>query len=128
MPSKNKINRVLCPKCGNPSGVHSGRPLIGNIYKRERSCKTCGHCFSTYEISEEDAVKLYGDKLTARKNNSKSICWDCKRATGFCSWSRDFEPVRGWEAEPTVIKENGLAHSIDSYDVKRCPLFLKDRT
>jgi len=56
------------------------------------------------------------------KTYEKTICWDCRNATGKCSWSKDFTPVAGWVAEPTVIRSN-YGTGIQSYIVKRCPLF-----
>ena len=45
---------------------------------------------------------------------SGTLCWDCERACGQCSWSeRDpetdqirYEPVPGWTAVPTVLPSN----------------------
>ena len=60
---------------------------------------------------------------------ANSLCWECKRAYGGCSWSRDFVPVEGWEAEATIINgvREGKKPLVKSYDVKRCPLFVQDR-
>ena len=60
---------------------------------------------------------------------ANSLCWQCKRAYGFCSWSRDFIPVKGWTAKHTIIKSGKSADTIetDSYYVKKCPLFIQDR-
>lgn len=65
---------------------------------------------------------------------SSSLCWDCRRAAGpianRCSWSIDFTPVYGWDAEKTLIyatSEHGKTTYINSYHVYNCPLFLKDR-
>jgi len=48
-----------------------------------------------------------------------TLCWSCQRACGGmgCSWAHDFTPVDGWEAE-----QHG-----DSYFVKSCPLYIKER-
>lgn len=56
----------------------------------------------------------------------ESICWSCKRATGNpdlqCPWVRDFRPVKGWDAKPTVRKSSsGLV--VHSYCVDECPLY-----
>ena len=56
----------------------------------------------------------------------QTLCWECKRACGGCSWSRDFKPVRGWKAEKTKIARFKDANA-DSYIVKECPLFVQDR-
>lgn len=62
------------------------------------------------------------------KKNVDSICWDCKHATGGCSWSREFEPVSGWNAEKTLIKgyRDDDNYLVNSYCVYECPLFEHD--
>lgn len=58
-----------------------------------------------------------------------TLCWDCKMSTDMsCSWSSDFEPVPGWEAEPEKLKiGDGRSESYsDSFNVTACPLFLRD--
>ena len=54
-----------------------------------------------------------------------SICRNCEKAGGRCSWSAVFVPVKGWDAEPTKINISGR-RSIGSYLVKSCPLFQAD--
>lgn len=69
--------------------------------------------------------------------NKTNICFDCARACGGCPWSEidpetgkvRFEPVPGWTATPTTIKN---WHSSDgstvaeTYHITACPLFTKD--
>ena len=55
-----------------------------------------------------------------------TLCWDCQRACGGCSWSQSFTPVDGWEAQPTKIK-CGRRGFISSYLVTACPLFIPDK-
>ncbi len=50
-----------------------------------------------------------------------TLCWDCAKALGECSWANDLVPVEGWVAKP-VKKKDG----IDSYCVFECPLFERD--
>lgn len=53
---------------------------------------------------------------------NETLCWYCKKAYGFCSWSdKSFTPVPGWEAEKTVIRCRYYVD--DSYKVKSCPQF-----
>ena len=53
--------------------------------------------------------------------DESSICWICDRVD--CSWMDRFIPVRGWEAEIyDYILQTGT--KVDSYIVKKCPLFL----
>lgn len=59
-------------------------------------------------------------KYTKIKEDTK--CWDCAKAcVGGCSWSRDFIPVEGWDAEKTE-----KAEGIVSYIVRDCPEFEHD--
>lgn len=62
---------------------------------------------------------------------STSICWNCERCYGRCSWSREFKPVKGWKATATtVINVIGTGKyrkgkPTPSYHVQECPLFEK---
>lgn len=51
-----------------------------------------------------------------------SKCFDCAKAGGGCSWSRDYVPVPGWRAEPIKLRANGRVEREDSYKVFSCPL------
>ena len=48
-----------------------------------------------------------------------SRCWTCKNSCGGCSWSREFIPVDGWNAEKTFHLSNG--EFAESYYIKSCP-------
>ena len=52
-----------------------------------------------------------------------ALCWDCKNATGGCSWSSEFKPVKGW-----VAKKIGktTARPYSTYKVEQCPEFVRD--
>lgn len=54
------------------------------------------------------------------KNFTVQPCCTCCKAIGGCSWSRDFEPVKGWEAIPTIIHQSNSA-DIHSYAILQCP-------
>lgn len=59
---------------------------------------------------------------------SCSICWDCENAVPNkkdrgCSWSIKFEPVEGWDAERSDLNMQHRKDNVESYIVKRCPLF-----
>lgn len=54
---------------------------------------------------------------------SFTLCWDCKNATGNCSWSQDFIPVEGWLADEQP--PNGAKPST-TYTVYSCPKFERD--
>lgn len=64
--------------------------------------------------------------MAINKQQNPTLCWQCKNATGGCSWSKDFTPVAGWNAIPTKLKavtQNIILHS--SYLVIDCPQFTK---
>lgn len=99
--------------------------FIDNIEKRWRKCKACKYEFDTYEFCADDVKDFLEEQELDTKYAANSLCWKCKNATGFCSWSREFEPVQGWEAVKTIIKnQNGI---LESYEVKKCPSFEKDK-
>ena len=61
----------------------------------------------------------------AKAHKQSSICFNCGRSTDpdSCPWVRDFTPVKGWKAEPTVV---GNVYRFSSYRVDYCPLFWQD--
>ena len=54
-----------------------------------------------------------------------TICWDCEKALGGCSWSEKLVPVDGWEAVPTV-KQQFRGEPLHSFCVISCPEFKRD--
>ena len=52
-----------------------------------------------------------------------TLCWDCQKATGKCSWSEKLIPVEGWTAEPTYTASSDM----HSYRVIECPEFVRDK-
>lgn len=65
-------------------------------------------------------------KLKRRFVRKETLCWDCAKNGGLCSWSKNFTPVEGWEAIPTKIQARGAYNGyaeIDSYKVINCPQF-----
>jgi hypothetical protein len=65
--------------------------------------------------------------VSVKKSN---ICFDCDRACGGCSWSRNFEPVPGWTATKTTLKIGCTGKEkprwVDTYSITACPLFTPD--
>ena len=54
----------------------------------------------------------------------QSLCWDCAKATGGCSWSNYLKPVEGWNAVPT--KRATYYGTYQSNIVLDCPEFERD--
>ena len=53
---------------------------------------------------------------------SETICWRCANAYGQCSWSRNFTPVEGWDAERRDVKTI-IDGYVESYIVNNCPMY-----
>ncbi len=58
--------------------------------------------------------------------DNKTICWSCKNAVCGCSWSKRFEPVKGWTATLTKLKGYSSGQIIESYNVIKCPEYVPD--
>lgn len=60
---------------------------------------------------------------TNRFGEKCQICWTCKKAGGICSWSHEFKPVPGWDAEPdTITPLNGDGRRlIETFRIYDCP-------
>ena len=56
-----------------------------------------------------------------------TLCWDCAKACGGCSWSNHLEhlPVPGWQAEDTKVRMNNDTYE-PSFIVLACPEFDRD--
>ena len=54
-----------------------------------------------------------------------TLCWDCAKAVGHCSWSADLKPVEGWTATPTR-KKLRKDLEFESFVVYDCPEFKRD--
>lgn len=51
----------------------------------------------------------------------ETLCWSCTRpGTNYCSWDREFIPVKGWVAVPTQTD------GFDTFRVLHCPEFCKE--
>ena len=56
----------------------------------------------------------------------QSLCCACANACGktACSWAKNFTPVEGWVAEPTVLSPN-QCYTETSFDVLFCPKYVR---
>ena len=77
--------------------------------------------FSSKAEAEEAARSMTKEDGKHRKLFYDTICWECKKAGGLCSWSANHAPVEGWEAKETWIKLPEKV--VPSYCVIRCPEF-----
>lgn len=87
-------------------------------------CKICGKTFVTKSANRKYCCKKC--RQEARRqwyDENDQLCYKCKNATGGCPWSDNFLPVKGWDAEPTVIKDS-IIGDIPSFKIKHCPQFI----
>ena len=67
------------------------------------------------------------DCLTSKP---QQLCWDCANACGGCEWSKDFQPVPGWDAIFAPVKANKSGKpkefKLESYAIRACPKFVKE--
>ena len=101
-----------------------------------------GEDFYSEEIGpgqRRDAVDLGGKKRKGappevRYPFNYQLCTVCERAVGFCSWSDRLEPVEGWKAEPSAIKNHTkrdpdketVVTESHGFRVIECPLYIPD--
>lgn len=75
-----------------------------------------------YICPKEDFERLVID-------DPPTLCWRCAHAAGpeMCSWARDFVPVEGWKATPTMLYANNGSASkpVGSFHVRSCPEFVE---
>lgn len=70
-------------------------------------------CYNS-SVSESDVDEGCSDM-------KEQLCWSCKKATGRCSWSRNFTPVEGWDADAVRLNVSKKYENVGSFFVKGCP-------
>ena len=77
---------------------------------------------SLEEMSFDELIRI------GRKDGpgAATICWNCQKACGDCSWSgyEQHTPVPGWKATRVPLKMNGGYET--TYVVHECPEFVPD--
>ena len=63
--------------------------------------------------------------------NTNILCFKCKNAYGGCEWSKSFDPVDGWIAEPCDVKSRNREFSNPNlmksdYHIIWCPKYVED--
>ena len=54
----------------------------------------------------------------------RQLCFSCKKSALGCSWSREFKPIEGWDAVPTVITNWSDGKRViytETYALRGCP-------
>ena len=58
-----------CPKCGTETRAKDSRSTREGI-RRRRFCPMCGYAFTTYEVTEEDYIRLRGAKTIINRTKN----------------------------------------------------------
>ena len=96
------------------------------IWTAQKYCTTKCREKHYYSLEKEHRQRQAERKRKHIEYSNSTLCWKCKNATGGCSWSRDFVPVKGWDAKRTRIRlEKGTKYT-ESFIVKKCPEFRPD--
>lgn len=110
-----------------------------STFLTEKSTKLCTeNGTQPHKNTPENSIEKYKKSAAEKVRKSdleksafspkNSLCWNCKRACTDrlhqCSWSSEFKPVKGWEAEYYIIRE-GTKRPLPTYHVKTCPKFIK---
>ena len=72
--------------------------------------------FDSKAEAEEAARGMKG------RQKQDTICWNCRKSGGLCSWSHAATPVKGWEVVETF--RDGYKDTV-GYTVVRCPEFVE---
>ena len=89
-----------------------------------RICKHCGKIF----YSKSKNARYCSKDCSYLENKERwmepeQLCWTCKKACKKCSWSKDFIPIKGWDAKVILVKDR--EGSFYSYQIKGCPEYIK---
>ena len=68
-----------------------------------------------FDIILGPQVKTYTDIMKPHDQP----CWSCGNCYGGCSWSFDFTPVKGWDAE-MIMKDGDVSYQINSCPEYKC--------
>lgn len=61
-----------CPRCGGVTSVINSRSAPSNTTRRRRQCDACGHRFTTYESTVNQA-KLVEQRRSASRNHRSRL-------------------------------------------------------
>lgn len=86
-----------------------------------KKCLICGEVFLPKSPRQKFCSKQCREKSPTCPRKSSQLCWKCRKATGFCSWSSNFVPVENWDADKVITKDG-----IKTYRIRACPLFVAD--
>ena len=91
----------------------------------QMKCRTCEYqCQACIDILNRERAnqRFYKNSISGHHPNH-SLCWCCKHSVdNGCEWSAVGKPVPGWEAVEDICD---ATTRLSSYNVKRCPKFVR---
>ena len=127
--STHRSRPVRCIETGQDYPSITDAAILLNIDMNKISKQIHGHTKSAEGLHFELLYTPEPPKMKKRRRGCKkaNICFECKnavpsakRGTG-CPWSRNFEPVPGWTAEPVTLHQE--PHQTETYRITACPRF-----
>lgn len=103
-----KPRQISSKTCDNPT---CGREFLT---KRPEQ-KYCSHKCRAEHVNH---IKATTPQSIGRRRGYQP-CWDCAKATGFCDWSSELKPIKGWDAVKVLRKGNDG----ETYRIFYCPEF-----
>ena len=117
---------LTCERTGKQHYFKSGREASLFLGRARSYVSTCVYkgfpirqkdTGESYIASFPDEAKSYANPKPRR--TKEQLCCTCSKAYGGCSWSRNFKPVEGWTANPTIITHGD--RTMDSFEIIECP-------
>lgn len=101
------------------------RSYLNNLGYRRYAGKPNEYIGDEDQDGVRERVRSWAEAPERTQKESITLCWECAKAYGGCSWSAKFEPVAGWEARKYVRARRrlGVVDEWESYDVISCPEF-----
>lgn len=93
-----------------------------------KKCEQCKKSFVSLSPRQRFCTikcRKENEKTRARENFVKidQLCWECAKATGGCSWSASFKPIKEWTVTP--VHKIDAGRQVDTYCITACPEFMK---
>ena len=86
-------------------------------------CHYCGKKFwAKAKVKKYCSKRCLTKGRELQRERCDQLCATCGRAVLKCSWSKDFKPVDGWDAIPTVVHDS--EGDFTSYKIMNCPLYI----
>lgn len=87
-------------------------------------CEFCGKKFITKSQKKKFCTqKCRKESYNELRRKNEQLCWRCGKACGGCSWSSCGEPIAGWDAKQTTVRDS--QGDFQSFRIKMCPEFIE---